>query len=498
MPPDLITLKVVLNSLLIALLGALIIFGLRRIKRRLRRKMQKQVPVLRFLSELGITLSQAGVIITSLLLISEQDPRVQKIRSLIVVSVAKAFTMPLLTIEGQPYSLTDIGRLIILGIGLWLIVKALTKLVRGRLLKVVGINKELEDIIALIMQVMLMGVGLLVLLQAVGINISSIAILLSVVGVGIGLGFQNITNNVISGIIILFERPIQAGDYVNVGDLTGIVLRTGIRITEIETLDKIAILVPNSELIEKLVVNWSHGSPVSRLHLPFGVAYGSSIEDVRAAALAAADYHPKVLRYPKPEVWFEGFGDSSLLFDLLVWIREPWNQPRIKSDLYYLLEASFRHYEVTVPFPQRVLHISSADLGSVISHSKDAPVAKPIASERPERNTSAPDFATISQWCSIVDERNPLTEEDILELVERMRSTGGVELKDRKYGISKFRHCFVGSEAVDWIVNHQDAAREEAVEMGKELIRRGFIRHVTDDHDFEDKYFFYVFRQDRA
>jgi hypothetical protein len=202
------------------------------------------------------------------------------------------------------------------------------------------------------------------------------------------------------------------------------------------------------------------------------------------------------LRYPKPEVWFEGFGDSALLFNLLVWIREPWSQPRIKSDLYYLLEASFRHYEITIPFPQRDLHINTAELAHVITYSKDLPTSQPVDQAQPKKKDTLPDFSMISQWCAIVDESTPLTEQDISELVEQMRGNDGVEIKDRKYGISLFKQCFVGSEAVDWIVKNQDAARQEAVQMGKELIRRGIIHHVTDDHDFEDLYLFYAFCQE--
>ena len=496
---------IALNSLLIALTCSLLLLGLSSIKRRLRRRLPLHSPVPRFFSELGISLCQAGLLIASLWLISEQDLRVKQLFSYLGATLAKAFTMPLLSLEGQPVSLLDIGRLFALAIGLWLIVKALTRVVRGRLLKVAGINKTVEDIIALAIQLVLMSVGLLVLLQAVGINIGSIAILLSVVGVGIGFGLQNISNNLISGMIILLERPIQAGDFVNVGDLTGLVRKTGIRITEIETLDKISILVPNSELIEKLVVNWSHGSPVSRLHVPFGVAYGSSIADVRLAALTAAQHHPKVLRYPKPEVWFQEFGDSSLRFDLLIWIREPWTQERIKSDINYLLEASFRHYAISIPFPQRDVHVKVEELGKAVARQASVPSTdssgqqeRTQQKERPGQDPQGPaqdppDFSLISQWCAIVSEHVPLTEADISDLVARIQGVDGVEIKDRKYGISTFKRCFIGSEAVDWIVNHQDAAREEAVAMGKELVRRGIVRHVTDDHDFEDRYLFYCF-----
>ncbi|MEM9006270.1 MAG: mechanosensitive ion channel domain-containing protein, partial [Cyanobacteria bacterium P01_F01_bin.86] len=215
-------------------------------------------------------------------------PQIRSGRYQVLDFLQDTFTAPIVTLGGQGYSVLDLGKILALVLGLWLAVRALTSLIRSRVLQAMGTGRELQDAIALLIQITLTVLGLLVLLQAIGVDISSLAILASVIGVGVGFGLQNIANNFISGLIILFERPIQVGDFVKLGDLTGTVERIGIRSTEISTLDRITIIVPNSEFIDSKVINWSHGYPVSRLHIPLGVAYESPIKQVRQAVLEAA------------------------------------------------------------------------------------------------------------------------------------------------------------------------------------------------------------------
>jgi potassium-dependent mechanosensitive channel len=194
-------------------------------------------------------------------------------------------------------------------------------------------------------------------LQIWGLDISSLAILVSALGVGIGFGLQDIAKNFGSGLVLVFERPIQVGDFIEVGEFQGTVERIGARSTLIRTLDQISIIVPNSRFLEQEVINWSHDNPVSRIHLPVGVAYGSDIEAVRSALLESARNHPKILSTPQPQVFFKGFGDSSLDLELLVWTAEPSKQVLIKSDLYFRMEALLRQKQVEIPFPQRDLHL---------------------------------------------------------------------------------------------------------------------------------------------
>ena len=427
-------------------------------------------------------------------------PEVRGGRYQVLKFLQSTFTTSLVTLGGQAYSVLDLGKVLVLVLGLWLAVRALTSLIRSRVLQALGTGREMQDAIALLIQITLTVLGLLVLLQAVGIDISSLAILASVVGVGVGFGLQNIANNFISGLIILFERPIQVGDFVKLGDLTGTVERIGIRSTEISTLDRITIIVPNSEFIDSKVINWSHGYPVSRLHIPLGVAYESSIKQVRQAVLEAARRHPQVLRYPKPQLWFEGFGDSSLDFDLLVWIREPRLQSRIKSDLYYLLEANLRRHHIEIPFPQRELRVHAQDISTLAKGEALRPdmTGQEDAMTSGLPSTSPLDLADVMDWSDIFELGDEPTAAEIKELVAQMRSPHGVDRRDRRFGLQVYRQCFVGSEAVEWFMQNQLASREEAVRLGQTLVKRGIIHHVTDEHPFKDAYLFYRFFVDET
>ena len=479
--------------------GSLNLF-IRWLRRYLRRRRTQTSDWRLLWAETSLLLLQWGVWIGFLLWTIGLFPQMRSGRYQVLQFLQNTFTTSLVTLGGQGYSVLDLGKILALVLGLWLVVRTLTSLIRSRVLQAMGTGRELQDAIALLIQITLTALGLLVLLQAVGIDISSLAILASVIGVGVGFGLQNIANNFISGLIILFERPVQVGDFVKLGDLTGTVERIGIRSTEISTLDRVTIIVPNSEFIDRKVINWSHGYPVSRLHIPLGVAYESPVKRVRQAVLEAAKRHPQVLRYPKPQLWFEGFGDSSLDFDLLVWIREPRLQARIKSDLYYLLEANLRRYQIEIPFPQRELRVRSSDVSTLVKPS----LVEPDKLDQEDSLTSAslamppPDLADVMDWSDILELADEPTVAEIKELVAQMRSSHGVDIRDRRFGLHVYHRCFVGSEAVEWFMQNQLASREEAVRLGQILVKRGIIHHVTDEHPFKDAYLFYRFFVDET
>ncbi|MFB8792463.1 MAG: mechanosensitive ion channel [Potamolinea sp.] len=276
-------------------------------------------------------------------------------------------TSPVVTLGESNYSALQLLLLMAFTVGLWFAVSAVTQLFKSYVLGRTSAEPRAQEVIAILTQYILTFLGLIVLLQIWGLDVRSLAILASVLGVGIGFGVQNITNNLISGLIITLERPIQVGDFIKVGDLMGIVERVGSRSTEIRTLDQVTIIVPNSRFLEKEVINWSHGDPVSRMRLSVGVAYGSDVDKVQTALLEAAKSHPEVLLTPPPQVWFQQFGDSAIQFDLLVWTGEPKNQFRVKSDLYYRIEASLRRYKLEVPFPQRDLNVRSPQLEELLT-----------------------------------------------------------------------------------------------------------------------------------
>jgi small-conductance mechanosensitive channel len=202
--------------------------------------------------------------------------------------------------------------------------------------------------------------GIFSILQTNGLDLSAFGILAGAVGVGIGFGLQNITNNFISGLIILFEQPIKEGDRIEVGDVSGDVIKISARSTMIVTNDNISIIVPNSQFIDSQVINWSHNDRNIRFNFPVGVSYKEDPEKIKRILLDVAKHNSGVLNLPEPDVLFEEFGDSSLNFSLRVWTSEYINRPKVlKSQLYYEIFRIFKEEDVEIPFPQRDLHMKS-------------------------------------------------------------------------------------------------------------------------------------------
>jgi len=278
-----------------------------------------------------------------------------------------SLTSDLFPLGNKAYSALDLIILIALFTTLFILARSIKQVLRLRVLSLTGLSRAAQETIAVIANYSFVLIGALVLLQIWGLDISSLTVFAGVLGVGVGLGIQGIAREFVSGLVLIFERPIQAGDFVEVAGLMGTVEHISVRSTEITTLDRVSVIIPNSRFLETEVVNWSHRSPISRLRIRAGVAYSSDLEVVRQCLLDAAKEHSDVLSIPPPNVFFLGFGDSSLDFDLLVWINEPRKQFQIKSDLYFLIHQLFQERGIEIPFPQRDLHIRSGNLinGSV-------------------------------------------------------------------------------------------------------------------------------------
>jgi potassium efflux system protein len=411
---------------------------------------------------------------------------------------------PIINVGESNYSALQLLLLLAFTVGLWFAVSAVTRLFRIYVLSRTGAELRVQEVITILTQYTLAFLGLIVLLQIWGLDVSSLAIIASVLGVGIGFGIQNITNNFISGLIITLERPIQVGDFVKVAELMGTVERIGARSTEIRTLDQVTIIVPNSRFLETEVVNWSHGDPVSRIRIPVGIAYDSDTDRVQTALLEAARSHPDVLIRPAPQVWFQGFGDSALNFELMVWTGEPKKQFRVKSDLYYRIEASLRRHGITIPFPQRDLHLRSPHLEELVASWRQLPG---IHDGNPQKFSngdtepysrsligSSTDTAEAIGRSPTVAPAELLTDEKIQAIATAMQATSGVEVSDRWYRHNLYPACFIGSEAVAWLVQTQNCTREEAIHLGQILLDQGIIQHVSEDYPFRDGYVFYRFQ----
>jgi len=196
-------------------------------------------------------------------------------------------------------------------------------------------------------------------LDMAGLELGKLALVAGALSVGIGFGLQNIVNNFVSGIILIFERPIKMGDYIDVAGHEGFVRKLRIRATEIETLDRLNVVVPNSELIGGALINWTLHDRWARIYVRVGVAYGSDTELVKKLLIEAAKGHPQVIPsgglVPGPEVLFEEFGDSSLNFAVRFYIKEITRKPAVRSDVNFAIDAAFREHNVVIPFPQRDL-----------------------------------------------------------------------------------------------------------------------------------------------
>ena len=205
-------------------------------------------------------------------------------------------------------------------------------------------------------------IAILVTLGIAGIDYSNLAIIAGALSLGIGFGLQNIVNNFVSGLILLFERPVKTGDWIVVGNTEGHVKRIRIRATQIETFDRADVIVPNSELISGQVTNWMLHDQRGRIRVPIGVAYGTDTQKVKEILLAVADEHPEVVtegNVPAPQVLFHGFGDSSLDFELRCFIRNIDTRIKVISDLNFAIDAAFRENRIEIPFPQRDLHVKN-------------------------------------------------------------------------------------------------------------------------------------------
>ncbi len=215
-----------------------------------------------------------------------------------------------------------------------------------------------------IVRYVLLFLGLLIILQTAGVDLSTLTVLAGALGIGIGFGLQHITNNFVSGIIILFERPIKVGDRIEVGNTHGRVTNISARATTIITNDNVSIIVPNSEFMQSRVINWSHSDYKVRFRIPVSVAYGSNIDKVTELLLEAGREDSHVLKDPPPTIRLKEFGDNGIHFELLVWTTSYMHRRgKFFSDLNIGIIKKFNQHGIQIPFPQRDVYIKQGDIG---------------------------------------------------------------------------------------------------------------------------------------
>jgi len=234
------------------------------------------------------------------------------------------------------------------------------RFLQDRLLPRFHIDLGLQYTLLRLVHYLIITLGVLYALKiGFSVDLTSVAVIIGFLSVGIGFGLQYIAADMASGFILLFERPVRVNDRVRLEDgIEGRVDRISLRSTVVVTNENMTVIIPNSKLVQNKLVNFSRGLNV-RLNIPVGVAYGSDLAKVSEALLEAANSVEEVLTTPEARVHFAGFGESSLDFEVRVWINEPHKHPQIRSNVNFAIENAFRKNNIEIPFPQRDIHIRS-------------------------------------------------------------------------------------------------------------------------------------------
>lgn len=286
------------------------------------------------------------------------------------------FDIPLVTFGSNRITILTIIYLVAFSVILFFLTGRIRKWIVDQLLTKTKMDIGARQATGSIIRYFIIVVGFIVILQTAGIDLTALNVLAGAVGIGLGFGLQNIVNNFISGLIILFERPIKVGDRIVVGDVEGDVIQIGARSTEVVTNDNITIIVPNSKFITENIINWSHNDRRVRFRIPVSVAYGSDVRLVERLLLEVAAENPDVLDTPAPGVRLMEFGDSGLLFELRAWSTTLIHRKGLLvSNLNFAILAAFTGQGIEIPFPRRDVRIRG-DSPEMIMKSEVADIPK--------------------------------------------------------------------------------------------------------------------------
>ncbi|MEW6673854.1 MAG: mechanosensitive ion channel domain-containing protein [Thermodesulfobacteriota bacterium] len=265
----------------------------------------------------------------------------------------------LFQIQQTPVNVSSLFMFLLVIILFFILSRILCRIFLKRVMDRMRLEEATQYNLNRITHYLVMLTGALVSFQFVGIDLSGLMMVFGLLSVGIGFGLQNITSNFISGLILLFERPIKVGDRITIGNTEGDVMEISMRSTIIRSLNNISIIVPNSEFVSSQVVNWSHRDLKIRLDIDVGVSYDSDLEKVLQSLREVAAENEDVLPKPRADVLHLGFGDSSWNMRLRVWIANPKRHLLTRSAINCAIVRKFRENNIEIPFPQRDLHIRS-------------------------------------------------------------------------------------------------------------------------------------------
>jgi small-conductance mechanosensitive channel len=250
----------------------------------------------------------------------------------------------------------------------WIIQKLLIDEVLARRRVETGVRVS----IARLVHYVFIFVGFVVALLALGFEFTKLTIMVSALGVGIGFGLHAVVNNFVSGLILLFERPVRVGDYIEIVVNWAEIKKIGLRATTVQTFDQADVIIPNADLITNQVTNWTLSNRRVRLIIPVGVACGSDVALVMETLMACSKTSSIVAKTPAPQVLFLSFGESSLDFELRVWVLDAEKRITAKSELHQEIDRRFREAKIEIAFPQRDLHLRGLDESVIFKHTKAA------------------------------------------------------------------------------------------------------------------------------
>ena len=275
--------------------------------------------------------------------------------------VISVLSFPILHIHQIPITLFGFAKAVLIFIIFLLLIRLVTSFLEARVYPDLDLDTGTTTLINVALKYFLLVVGILFALNILGIDLTVLTVFAGALGIGIGLGLQGIARNFASGMVLIFGKMVKKGDFISSGDYIGYVTEVSLRFVSIRTTRGIELMVPSAQLIDSTIINWTRGDPKIRVHIPIGVSYGSDVEMVKQALLDAAKQHAEVLDEPAPEVWLKDFGNSSINFELLVWINhQTINAERLTGEINFLIWYSLKKYNIEIPFPQRDVHIKSS------------------------------------------------------------------------------------------------------------------------------------------
>ncbi len=240
----------------------------------------------------------------------------------------------------------------------WLVADIVTSVLEDNLMPAWGTDPVYAQMISVSAFYFLVSFGILSSLLVAGLDLSVLFVFSGALGIGLGFGLQGIARNFASGLILVYTGMAKKGDVIKVGDFTGTIQNLNWKRVHLQTLDKVDVMIPTSQLIEQPITNWTYTSNLVRVRLPIGVSYEAEPEQVKAVLLEAADQHAEVLKEPAPDVWLNNFGDSAINYELLMWV--DYNQiglTRLQGELNFIIYKLFKQHQIDIPYPQRTVYI---------------------------------------------------------------------------------------------------------------------------------------------